>query len=107
MMIATGSDRKRRVLWERVLWFSLGVLVAILHNQLTWRKSGPTRVYIQPQVPQQQTDREEEEMQRMLDELNKLRKDVKRMKMSKDMVKEQLSSCEEKLLQAQQQQGQH
>lgn len=89
---------------SRLLWFGLGLSAALIYNQLTWRKLNPT-----PSVPvvKKQTEalneQEQDEIDRVLQEMQEIRKDYKRMKLSRDMTKERLDKCEAKCPAAKQQ----
>jgi hypothetical protein len=85
------SDRK----WlGRFMWFLAGALFAAVCNQLLWQQK--TQIIMQPAI-QSATDRESEELDKMLDEMNNLRKDITRMKASRDLQKEKTVACESQL----------
>lgn len=76
------------------MWFLAGALVATVYNQLRWQQR--TQIIMQPAI-QNANDRETEELDKMLDEMNSLRKDVARMKASRDLQKEKAVACETQL----------
>ena len=94
-MTASPTPEATSKRFTRLIWFSLGILTALLYSQLTWRRTGPAQVYLK--APEQEvTDKEQDQVDGLLKELNDLRKDLKRMKASRDTVKEKLVACETK-----------
>lgn len=91
-----------KVLVTRLIWFGLGLSSAIFYNQLMWQQQRPllgsnniqTAAVIQ--ADQAMNEREEEELARILEEIQAVRRDYQRMKVSRDLAKERMEECQAK-----------
>lgn len=83
----------------RLLWFGLGVISSLLYSsQLRLQQEASI-----PQVPaillgetQGMTEREDEELSKILEEIEDVRRDLQRMTASRDLTKEHLAQCQAK-----------
>ena len=83
----------------RLLWFGLGVISSLLYSsQLRLQQTASI-----PQAPaillgetQGMTEREDEELSKILEEIEDVRRDLQRMTASRDLIKEHLAQCQAK-----------
>ena len=83
----------------RLLWFGLGVISSLLYSsQLRLQQTASI-----PQAPaillgetQGMTEREDEELSKILEEIEDVRRDLQRMTASRDLIKEHLEQCQAK-----------
>lgn len=99
---SAGDGTTINGLVTRLIWFGLGLCGAICYNQLMWQQQQPQErpSSIQKaaviQADQAMNEREEEEMSRILDEIQAVRRDYQRMKASRDLTKQRLEACQKK-----------
>jgi ATP phosphoribosyltransferase len=93
---ALSHEQKTKSLLGRILWFGLGLLSAITYNQLTWQYSTIPTLH-QAAVMQADVnvkEEEDEQLDRILDEIQSVRRDYQRMKASRDLTRERLDQCQ-------------
>lgn len=93
------EQQSTNVILTRLLWFGLGLLSAITYNQLTWQRSTIPSVH-QAAVLQADLEArnvaEDEQLDRLLEDIQKVRRDYDRMKASRDLTRERLDQCHAK-----------
>jgi hypothetical protein len=92
---ALSHEQRTKFLLGRILWFGLGLLSAFTYNQLTWQQSTIPALH-QAAVIQADFDvkeEEDEQLDRLLGEIQSVRRDYQRMKASRDLTRERLDQC--------------
>mmetsp|Transcript_23068 Transcript_23068/g.33037 ORF Transcript_23068/g.33037 Transcript_23068/m.33037 type:complete len:106 (-) Transcript_23068:441-758(-) len=99
---ALSQPWPRSMLLGRLFWFGIGMIVTLTYNQFTWKQSGPAETKGVSASENQDQDAELEQLNRLLDEMQGLRRDYKRIKASRDRVQKDFETCQQKCPQFQQ-----